>query len=247
MVHAPDARPGTEVADHLQDLVLQCADVEELLNEQATFSASTLSTRYEIFCGVTLMRHRRPTTVATSDPRVLALDELQYGFGDGPCLTAIRELSTIHAPSLRDEHRWPLYCDAAWKEGVGSVLAVPLPLEGEAAAALNMYSPRTHAFSGEDIGTAETYACQASKALRLAVRIAKLTDDRRNLTAAMESRTTIDLALGVIMAQSRCNQETAFKILRNASNTRNVKLREIASSILHSVSEDPTVLTRFDS
>ncbi len=193
------------------------------------------------------MRRKKPTTLAISDPRVLALDEMQYGFGDGPCLTAIRELTTVHAPSLRDEHRWPLYCDAAWKEGVGSILAVPLLLEGEAAAALNMYSTQTHAFSAEDIENAEAYAGQASKALRLAVRIAQLSDDRKNLTAAMESRTTIDLALGVIMAQNRCSQDTAFKILRIASNTRNVKLREIASSILNSVSEDPTVLTRFES
>ena len=193
------------------------------------------------------MRRKKPTTLAISDPRVLALDEMQYGFGDGPCLTAIRELTTVHAPSLRDEHRWPLYCDAAWKEGVGSIFAVPLLLEGEAAAALNMYSTQTHAFSAEDIENAEAYAGQASKALRLAVRIAQLSDDRKNLTAAMESRTTIDLALGVIMAQNRCSQDTAFKILRIASNTRNVKLREIAPSILNSVSEDPTVLTRFES
>lgn len=76
MVQEPDARPGTGVSDHLQDLVLQCADVEELLRELATFSAFTLSIRNEIICGVTLMRHRKPTTLATRDPRVLALDEM---------------------------------------------------------------------------------------------------------------------------------------------------------------------------
>ena len=65
------------------------------------FSAFTLSNRNEMICGVTLMRHRKPMTLATSDPRVLARDELQYGFGDGPCLTAIRELTTVLAPSLR--------------------------------------------------------------------------------------------------------------------------------------------------
>ncbi|MFE4229334.1 hypothetical protein ACFRJ8_15775 [Arthrobacter sp. NPDC056886] len=40
---------------------------------------------------MTLMRHRKSTTLATRDPQVLAPDELQY----------------FHAPSPRDEHRWP--------------------------------------------------------------------------------------------------------------------------------------------
>lgn len=111
--------------------------------------------------------------------------------------------------------------------------------KGEASAALNIYSTQTHAFSGDDIGIAEAYANQASKALRLAVRSAKLTDDRNNLTAAMESRTTIDLALGIIMAQNRCSQATAFKIPRIAANTRNAKLREVAASVLRTVLREP--------
>jgi AmiR/NasT family two-component response regulator len=62
----------------------------------------------------------------------------------------------------------------------------------------------------------------------------------------MESRTTIDLATGAIMAQNRCIQETAIRILRIASNTRNVKLRDIAASVVASISHDPRVRTHFD-
>lgn len=234
------------VAEHLQDLVLQCDDVEELLNELAAFSAARLSTRGEVLCGVTLLRHRKATTVAISDVRVLPLDEMQYGFGDGPCMTAIRELATIHVPNLRDETRWPGYTAAAWAQGIGSILSVPLPLEGEANAALNIYCTRTHAFSGPEIEAAETYAGQASKALRLAVRVAQLADDKKNLTAAMESRTAIDVAIGAIMAQNRCSQEAAFRILKIASSTRNVKLRDVATSIVASVSKDPDIFTHFE-
>ncbi|WP_457963330.1 GAF and ANTAR domain-containing protein [Arthrobacter sp. D1-29] len=246
MAQEPNLLPQAVVAEHLQDLVLQCADVEQMLNELAAFSATSLSTHNEVFCGVTLMRKKKANTVAASDDRVLPLDELQYGFGDGPCLTAIRELATMHVPELREEHRWPAYTTAAWKQGIGSILSVPLPLEGQANAALNIYSTQTHAFSGEDIDKAEAYAEQASKALRLAVRIARLTDARKNLTAAMESRTAIDLAVGAIMAQNRCSQEAAFQILRIASSTRNLKLREVASSVIKSVSQNPNVLTHFD-
>jgi AmiR/NasT family two-component response regulator len=46
-------------------------------------------------------------------------------------------------------------------------------------------------------------------------------------------------ALGVIMAQERCTQATAFELLRSASQNRNVKLRDIASAIVTSVSGEP--------
>ncbi|MHA7264346.1 ANTAR domain-containing protein [Arthrobacter sp. TMN-37] len=70
--------------------------------------------------------------------------------------------------------------------------------------------------------------------LRLAVRIARLSDTDENLRAAMQARTTIDLAVGIIMAQNRCSQDSAMTILKAASSARNVKLREVAAAVVAS-------------
>jgi AmiR/NasT family two-component response regulator len=43
----------------------------------------------------------------------------------------------------------------------------------------------------------------------------------------------------VILAQERCTQARAFEMLRTASQNRNVKLRDIASAIVTSVSGEP--------
>jgi AmiR/NasT family two-component response regulator len=48
------------------------------------------------------------------------------------------------------------------------------------------------------------------------------------------------------MAQNRCSQESAFKILRSASSTRNMKLRDIATRIVAAVSEGQPLTTYFD-
>lgn len=61
----------------------------------------------------------------------------------------------------------------------------------------------------------------------------------------MESRTTIDLACGVIMAQNRCSQEEAMALLAKASSHRNQKLRELAADILGRVSAE-AVSTHFE-
>ena len=238
--------PGEGLVERLQDLVLKTPDMAELLHELVTLSAAALSVHSRLLCGVTMVRKKKPATVATSHPRVKAMDELQYAYGDGPCLTALRDLDTVYIPTLHDESRWPHYCATAWSEGIRSILSVPLPLEGEANAALNLYAAQTHAFSDEAIHKAEVHAAQASKALRLAVRLTQLAEDRDNLAAALESRTIIDLATGIIMAQNNCNQDTAIRILRSASNTRNRKLREVAALLVASVGKDPNVITHFD-
>jgi GAF domain-containing protein len=246
MAHEPRHLQPELLVDHLQDLVLKTGDVKVMLDELANFTALTLSDPALAFCSITLMRQKKPFTVASSEKGAVRLDETQYRAGDGPCLTAIREESVIHIPDMHREHRWPDYTAAARVEKVGSSLSVPLVLEGEAEAGLNMYSTRSHGFSGEDIERVESYAYHASKALRLAVRISQLAEAKDHLTAALESRTVIDLAAGAIMAQNRCSQESALKILKIASNTRNVKLREIAASVVASLSQDPKIRTHFD-
>ncbi|WP_461188206.1 GAF and ANTAR domain-containing protein [Arthrobacter sp. Z4-13] len=246
MADEPRLLPPELVVDHLQDLVLKTVDVKEMLDELAAFTALTLSDPAAAFCSITLMRRKKPLTVASSEKGAVRLDETQYRAGDGPCLTAIREQIVIHLPDIGHEHRWPDYTASALVEGVGSSLSVPLILEGEAEAGLNLYSTRCYGFSREDIERVESYAYHASKALRLAVRISQLAEAKNHLTAALESRTVIDLAAGAIMAQNRCNQESAMKILKIASNTRNVKLRDIAASVVASLSEDPRVRTHFD-
>jgi hypothetical protein len=180
------------VVDHLQDLVLKTEDVREMLDDLADFTALTLSDPAIDFCSITLIRHKKPVTVASSERGAARLDETQYAAGEGPCLTAIREQAPIHVhrPDLVREHRWPAY--------------------------------------------------------RLAVRISQLAEAKTHLAAAMESRTVIDLAAGAIMAQNRCSQESAMKILKIASQTRNAKLRDVAASVVASLSQDPKVHTHFD-
>ncbi|WP_258803172.1 GAF and ANTAR domain-containing protein [Pseudarthrobacter sp. NS4] len=246
MVNESRQLPPELVVDHLQDLVLKTQDVKEMLEELAEFTALTLSDPAVAFCSITLLRRKKPVTVASSEKGALRLDETQYRSGEGPCLAAIRERMVIHVPDLRREPRWTEYTAAALVEGVGSSLSVPLVLEGEAEAGLNMYSTRAHGFTAEDITSVESDAYHASKALRLAVRISQLAETKNHLSAALESRTVIDLATGAIMAQNRCSQESAIKILKIASSSRNVKLRDIAASVVASLTGDGDVRTHFD-
>ncbi len=95
---------------------------------------------------MTLLRPKKSATVASSSDHAEALDEIQYTFGDGPCMTAARTHTVVLVPDVTVDDRWPGYTDAAAAAGIASVLGVPFELDGEAKAALNIYSGRTDAY-----------------------------------------------------------------------------------------------------
>ncbi|KRE91564.1 response regulator receiver protein [Arthrobacter sp. Soil764] len=236
----------SESEQSFQRLVLESRDVRDFLAELAVRAASRLSVSGNtVHCGVTVIRHRRPQAVAASDAAAGALDELQNGFGDGPCLTALRNRTTLLVPDLASEKRWGPYVRAAVEHGVSSVLAVPLDLAGDAEAVLNLYSSRSNGFTAEDISTVEAFAHQAAGSIRLILRITQLSEAREDLSAAMQSRTVIDMAIGAIMAENRCSREEAFNILTRASSTRNIKLRDVAASVISSISGEEKIPTHF--
>jgi GAF domain-containing protein len=199
-----------------------------------------------VICGITIMRHRKPATRAASSPEAFAMDEIQNRAGNGPCLAAMRDLETVYVPDLRREERWPELALSASSRGYLSILGIPVGLEDQTQAALNLYAAGPASFTAADITLAETFADQASKSLRLALRIGRLRDARDDLAAAMESRAVIDMAVGVVMAQNRCTPDEAFALLRSASNSRNTKLREVAASVVASITGKADVKAHFE-
>lgn len=79
-----------------------------------------------VSCGITLHRDHDSLTVASSDSLAAAVDEVQYGQDDGPCLEAMRTGAMVRVPDVAIEHRWGSYPAHAVAHGVGSSLSLPL-------------------------------------------------------------------------------------------------------------------------
>lgn len=144
------------------------------------------------------------------------------------------------------ERSWAGYSGEPAAAGNPAALAVPLQLSQDATAALNFYAPATGLFTGDAAAVAVDFAAAASDALRLSIRIAAADLLSGNLKAAMEGRTAINMACGVIIAQSRCSQDEAFGILLRASTSRNQKLHTIAAEIVTRFSGTTGTTTHFE-
>jgi len=181
-------------------------------------------------------RDGHPATVGSSDDFAAQLDEAQYGHDDGPCLTAMRAGKIVLVEDLAGDDRSIPYRPRALALGVRSSLSLPLDGGDHAVGALNLYSRRAYAFGPAERAEAQRFAGEASRVLSLAVRLVHDVEITDQLRAALTSRTVIDQAIGIVMGQNRCDADTAFAVLRAASQHRNIKLRVVAAEILTAVS-----------
>jgi hypothetical protein len=161
------------------------------------------------------------------------MDEKQYGFNDGPCLTALREDRTVLVEDLRTSKRWHRYSQAVTGEGVVSILAIPIDAGANAAAALNCYALSTSTFGAATIAAVESYGVSLSRILRLALRVHRSGVHPEGLHGALQSRAAVDAALSLVMAQTRVSREEAAKLLHEMARSSKQQLRQIATDILN--------------
>lgn len=235
---APDTAGPINVPPELLSLLMSTRRLEDVMGSLAELAAGAM--RIPVSCGITLRRDRAPITVASSDAFALALDEVQYGKDQGPCLEAMSTGMVITVPDLLIERRWDGYPVQALSYGLRSSLSLPLSVETGTIGALNLYARAAYAFSDPaDIVAATALAAQGSAVLGVVLHKAQQVELTEQLREALVSRSVIDQAMGIIMAQQRCTDTEAFATLRSASQNRNRKLRDIAIDIVTSVGGRP--------
>jgi GAF domain-containing protein len=224
----------------LQNALLKTDTVEQFLRELAVLAARTVSDGEGVSCGMALGQRGRPASAtACSDPLASSMDRLQYQSDDGPAIDALRQARPVNVRDTATAGRWPRFCERAASLGIRSCYAAPLVNEGEPVGALVLYARRPAAFGPDEARRAERFARHAGGALALCLRMASCADQNDQLRSSIVSRSVIDQALGVIMATERCPRDKAFAMLRTVSQHSNVKIRDVATTIVTEVSGEP--------
>lgn len=189
--------------------------------------------------GLTLMVEGEVSTGVFTDPATPEIDRQQYTSGRGPCLDAFRRMEVNRIDSTADETRWPEFCLAAAVHGVRSSLSLPMVARHQALGALNLYSRSPAAFDEGSAARLEPFADAAAIVLANAQVYWDARTLSDNLRQAMQSRATIDQAIGILMAPGGRTAADAFELLVRASQRENRKMRDMAAEMVDRAEHRP--------
>ncbi|HEX7306648.1 GAF and ANTAR domain-containing protein [Lentzea sp.] len=173
---------------------------------------------------MTILGRKEIKTVATTGDLPCQVDQAQYDSGEGPCLTALYKAKIVPVPDVVADGRWTEFSQRVVDLKVGSMLSFQLFVENEDLGALNLYSAQTHAFDDESEHVGSLFAGHAAIALASA-------QERRQLSAAVQTRDLIGQAKGILMERHQIDADQAFAVLVRTSQHTNLKLREIAEHL----------------
>ena len=160
------------------------------------------------------------------------LERLQDDAEEGPSLDAALTRRTVSSVDLAAEDRWPL-CRSELLGGVGvtGVIATPFVGEQGTLATLTWWATDQGAFGDDEVAIAELLATRAAASLSFATTVETLND-------ALDSRSSIGAAIGIVMERYSLDRDSAFRFLVRLSQNGNVKLRAVAEKLIESQEHD---------
>lgn len=210
--------------EFLVSALVDVTEAEEAVDKLVAVAVDTVGTS---FGGITLIHDegRRFETIGSTDPSVVHADHLQYELREGPCVDASLTSKSFSSSNLAEDSRWPTWGPQVSALGFHSVLSSEIHGRGRRIGALNLYAAAERAFDGEDFEMAQMFAHQASLVLGYVLH-------ESELMHALETRTVIGQAQGILMQRFDIGSGTAFALLRRHSMNTNTRVRDLAEYIV---------------
>jgi GAF domain-containing protein len=178
------------------------------------------------FSGLLLLgKGNKYETLAPTDDVMFKLDHMQVITGQGPCVEAAVNDLIVRTDDFEQEQRWPEYSPLVVELGLRSALSFKLYTARRTAGALNIFSTKPNAFDAESEAIGSVLAAHAAAAI-----VASRQEEQ--LQSALTSRDLIGQAKGIIMERYNVDALRAFDMLRELSQSGNVKLVEVARQVI---------------
>lgn len=170
--------------------------------------------------------------VAATDRLGRQLEEVQDRAGVGPCVDALVFDAVVQSRNLSEDDRWPEIRDELVQAGICAVLGVPVHLGGDAVASLDGYMDRPYEWDASHIRALQAYADLVGSLLGSAVQARQRGEIADQLQHALDSRVTIERAVGMLMGLEDVDAVSAFNRLRGVARDRREKVADVAEEVL---------------
>ena len=121
-----------------------------------------------------------------------------------------------------------MYRELAQREGLCSLLCVPMMVREKAIGVINSYTSKVHVFTTEDVKLLQAIGNQAAIAIDHTTLLGKSFE----MQEALQVRKLLERAKGYLMRSKKLSEEEAFKLIQRQSMDLRKSMREIAEAIL---------------
>jgi len=116
----------------------------------------------------------------------------------------------------------------ARKEGLVSMLSVPMMVKNRVIGVINLYTTDIHKFTKSEVALLSTVANQAA----VAIENTELLVKTQVVQAELEARKKIERAKGILMKKQGLAEDQAFALMRKTSMNKRLSMKNIAEAII---------------
>jgi GAF domain-containing protein len=175
----------------------------------------------------------RLRAVASSSETMRVLELFEVQAQEGPCLDSHRTGVPVMNQDLASaDDRWPRFAPEALAAGFRSVHALPMRLRGSVIGALNLFREGPGQLEPADVEIAQAFADVATIAILQHRAQLEAQTINEQLTHALNSRVVIEQAKGMVAERLDLDMERSFRALRNHARNHNLRLADVAESVI---------------
>lgn len=173
-------------------------------------------------------------SVATTDDVSTLIEDLQFSFGEGPCVDSFRRGTPVLEPDLATPAvpRWPAFAPPAVQAGVRAIFGFPLLVGAIRLGALNLYQDEPGDLTEDQYADALVVASVAAEALLTLQSGAAAGELASELEAGSNFQTVVHQASGMVAAQLDVTVAQGLIRLRGYAFGHNRPLTEVAEEVI---------------
>jgi len=200
--------------------------LEDILKLIVTVTAEAMDSK---ICSLMLLDEKKKELVikATQSISKEYMNKSPLKLGEGVAGKVAKEDKPMSIYDISADEAYK-YQDIAVKEGLASLLCVPLHVKGRVVGVITAYTSEPHKFNEVEIHILQTVADQAA----IVIENYRLVVETKVIREELENRKLIERAKGVLMSEQGISEDEAFRSIQKFAMDNRKTMREVADAII---------------
>ncbi|MEW6557589.1 MAG: GAF and ANTAR domain-containing protein [Elusimicrobiota bacterium] len=199
--------------------------LDDILKLIVTVTAQALGSK---ICSLMLLNEKNKLEIkATQSISEQYLKKPPLRVGEGIAGQVVKTKKPVAVLDISNDKIFK-YKEIAKKEGLVSMLCIPLVVKGKAIGAIDVYTAKPHRFTKKEIDILTTIANQSAVVIENTELIVKT----KVISEELETRKLVERAKGILMRKNNLSEEAAYRVIQKQAMNRRKSMKEVAEAIL---------------